>query len=86
MIYFFNLTYIKNRWYTWYTPNKYMISLKTNREPRGTHRGTQAGTHPLYVVHINFNLDTHTTVSQQLASPPQSLRFMLLLHTFVFPY
>ena len=33
-----------------------------------------------------INAETHTTVSKQLASPPQSLRFVLLLHTCVFPY
>lgn len=52
MNYFLNRTYIENRWYTWYTPTKYLFSLETNREPRGTHAGTHRGTHPSYLVHI----------------------------------
>ena len=56
MNYFFNLTYIKNRWHTWHTPSKYLISLTANRESGGTHSGTHPGTHPLFVAHINFSL------------------------------
>ena len=33
---------------------------------------------------VRVSIISHTTVSKQLASPPQSLRFVLLLHTFVF--